>query len=276
MQDSCQYELHAKTAKEQMIREIQRLQRKNDHLEEEKGTLGEKNSWIEEIMHSLKQDGQSYEIINRLKHGESHQSIANWLDRPLGGKEVAHPVSPTTAHQISDAFERYHKSLEENRDPGFWTNVTKDGALIEHLIVLYLTWIHPVHMLFDETHFMTSFRNCVDVYCAHSLVSAICAMSCHLLYTIDTDDDEMKAAVASLGDRFLNETRDLLKSAEHAKMTTVQTYAVMFLAEFGSGQGIKGATHLRLATEILVDKQIAEQSAEALSVSAWGVLTLHT
>lgn len=259
-----------------MIREIQRLQQKNEHLEEEKGTLGERNNWIEEIMHSLKQDGQRYEIINRLKHGESHQAIAEWLGQPLGGKGAAQPVSPTTAHQISEAFERYHKRVVDDHDPGFWTNVTQDGELIEHLVILYLTWIHPVHMLFDEARFMTSFRNCVDVYCAHTLVSAICAMSCHLLHTIGANDDETKAAVGSLRDRFLNESRFLLKSAEQGKMTTVQTYAVMFLAEFGSSQGLKGASYLRLATEILVDKQIAEQSAEALSVSAWGILTLHT
>ncbi len=259
-----------------MIREIQRLQQRNEHLEEEKGTLGEKNNWIEDIIHSLKVDGRSYEIISRLKRGESHKAIAEWLGRPLVGDGVAQPVSPTTAHEISEAFERYHKRVVDAHDPGFWTNVTQDGELIDHLITLYLTWIHPVHMLFDETRFMTSFRNCVDVYCAHSLVSAICAMSCHLLHTIDTDDDELKAAIGSLGGRFLDESRFILKSAEQAKMTTVQTYAVMFLAEFGSGQGLKGASHLRLATEILVDKQIAEQSAEALSVSAWGVLTLHT
>ncbi len=259
-----------------MIREIQRLQHKNEHLEEEKDTLGEKNNCVEQIMHSLKDDGQSNEIVNRLKRGESHQSIAEWLGRPLVGKGFTEAMSPTTEHQISEAIERYHKRLIDNHDPCFWTNVTQDGELIEHLITLYLTWIHPVHMLFDETRFRTSFTNCTDVYCAPCLVSAICAMSCHLLHTIDTDHDGMKAAIDSLRGRFMDETRSLLKSADVGKMTTVQTYAVLFLAEFGSGQGLKGASHLRLATELLVDKQNAEQSAEAESVSAWGVLTLNT
>lgn len=261
-----------------MIREIQRLQRKNEFLEEEKDVMSEKNEWIEKIIQSLKDDGQSYEIINRLKRGESHHAIAAWLGRPLvGGGVTPEPLSPSTERQVSEAIHRYHKRFIDDKDPSFWTSVTQDGQLIEHLITLYMTWIHPVHMLFDEDRFWHSFRNCEDVYCAPNLVSAICAVSCHLLHTINTDDNyDIKGAVDSLPERFLNEARFILRSAEQGKMTTVQTYAVMFLAELGAGQSMRGATHLRLASETLIDKQIAEQSAEAESVSAWGVLTLST
>ena len=54
-----------------MIREIQRLQRKNEFLKEEKDSLGEKNTWFEKIIRSIKDDGQAIEAIQRLKRGES-------------------------------------------------------------------------------------------------------------------------------------------------------------------------------------------------------------
>ena len=35
-------------------------------------------------------------------------------------------------------------------------------------------------------------------------------------------------------------------------------------------------SHLRLATEALVEKSVAEQSSESEELSSWGILTLHT
>lgn len=273
--DSCHYELHAKTAKEQMIREIQRLQRKNEYLEEEKDTLGEKNSWIEKIMGSLEEDGQGSEIISRLKRGESHKSIAEWLGRPLVNPDTQR-LSPTTEHQIGQAIEQYHRSLVDHHDPRYWTNVSTEAELIEHLVKLYFTWIHPVHMMFDEEHFRSSFNDCSDVYCSSALVNIICAMSCHLLHDTRDDDEQTKSGIESLRTQFLNESRSLMKNADPSKMTSIQTYAIMFLVELGSGHGLMASSHLRLAVENLTAKKTAEQSSEAEEVTAWGILTLHT
>lgn len=273
--DSCHYEIHAKTAKEEIIREIQRLQRKTESLEEEKNSLWEKNSWIEQVMRSLKDDGQGLEIIAKLKRGESHKAIAEWLGRPLGGSDTR-PVSPTTEHGISQAIKQYHRYLVDHHDPRFWTNVSTQAELIEHLIKLYFTWIHPVHMLFDEDHFMTSFRECVDTYCSPALVNIICAMSCHLLHDTRDNDKETQSGIDSLRADFLEESKSLIKHADPEKMTTIQTYAIMFLVEVGSGDGLKANAHLRLAVESLIAKQTSEQSLEAEEVAAWGVFTLHT
>lgn len=258
-----------------MVREIQRLQRKNEYLEEEKDSLGEKNSWIEKIIHSLKDDGQGTEIISRLKRGETHKAIAEWLGRPLIGSENQ-ALSPRTEYQISQAIELYHRTLVENQDPRYWTNVSAEAELIVHLIKLYFTWIHPVHMLFDEEHFIESFKNCSDVYCSAALVNVICAMSCHLLHDTQDDDERTKAGIQCLRTQFINESQSLMKYADHRKMTSIQTYAIMFLVELGSGHGLIASSHLRLAVESLTAKQTSEQSSEAEEVAAWGVLTLYT
>ena len=273
--DSCHYEIHAKTAKEQMIREIQRLQRKNEFLKEEKDSLGEKNTWFEKIIRSIKDDGQAIEAIQRLKRGESHQDIAEWLGRPsVASADQA--LSPTTEHRIGQVIEQYHRDLIDNHDPRYWTNVSTEAELIEHLIKLYFTWIHPAHMLFDEEHFMSSFKNCSDVYCSSALVNIICAMSCHLLHDTRDDDEETVSGIESLRTQFLNESKSLMKNADFERMTSIQTYAIMFLVELGSGHGLIASSHLRLAQESLLSKQKSEQSFEAEEVAAWGVLTLHT
>ena len=257
-----------------MIREIQRLQRKAESLEEEKDSLGEKNEWIEAIINSLKRDSQGPEIIRRLKHGESHRDIAEWLGRPLTPNTQS--LAPASETQLSRAIERYHRNLVDNHDPRYWTNVTNDSVLIQHLVALYLTWVHPAHMLFDEIHFMESFHACLDTYCSSPLVNAICAMSCHLLHGVWENEQDSKTGIESLGAQFLDEAKVLMAIPEYTKMTVIQTYGVLFLTELGSGHGLIASSHLRLATESLTAKVNLEQSSEASEVASWGLLTLHT
>lgn len=270
--NDCHYELHAKTAKEQMVREIQRLQRENESLEVEKDNLGEENDWIVRIISSLKDDSQGTEIIRRLKQGETHQAIAEWLGRPL---TAVTNLSPTSERQLSEAIEEYHRGLIDNQDPRYWTNVTLDVDLIEHLIALYLTWIHPVHMLFDENQFVASFKGCSDTYCSAGLVNAICAVSCHLFHPDLTSLSKTQATVKSLRELFLEEARENMQDADRQRMTAIQTYAVMCLAEMGSGNGQSATAHLRVATELLTNKHRTEQPRESEEVASWGIITLH-
>lgn len=257
-----------------MIREIQRLQRKTEYLKEENVNLGEKNEWIEVIMNSLKRDSEGPEIIRRLKRGETHQAIAGWLGRPMTPNTQA--LSPASESQLTRAIERYHQDWADNHDARYWTNVTNDPTLIEHMVALYLTWVHPVHMLFDEKRFMEAFHSCSDTYCSSPMVNAICAMSCHLLHGVWDSEPDSKRGMESLGAQFLNETKALMTSPEYTKMTNIQTYAISFLVELGSGHGQVATSHLRLATESLVAQNKSEQSSESSEVASWGLLTLHT
>jgi len=67
-----------------------------------------------------------------------------------------------------------------------------------------------------------------------------------------------------------------MRNTEYGKMTAIQTYAIMFLVELGSGKALIGTSHLRLAAEMLLSKSTSEQSLRSEEMAAWGVLTLHT
>ena len=68
----------------------------------------------------------------------------------------------------------------------------------------------------------------------------------------------------------------VLDDQEYKKMTTIQTYAIMFLVELSSGRGLLASSHLRLAVENLIAQTAIEQAPEAQEVSSWGILTMHT
>lgn len=259
-----------------MVREIQRLQKENENLEVEKERVDVKNDWIEQtLIRSLEQDKKGTQILRRLKRGQTLQQTAEWLGRPL---EASRDLSPTSADKTEEALKRYHNQFIEDQDPRYWTSVTSDPALIHHLVRLYLVWIHPVHMLFDQTNFMSSFEKCEDAYCSAALVNAICAMSCHLHHgaNLDQDPEHAQEEMDYLRSEFMEEVYSNLKGGDYNKMTVIQTYAILFLVELGSGNGQLATSHLRLATESCFAKQQAEQNPESEGVAALGVLTLHT
>ena len=257
-----------------MIKEIQRLQGENSQLLERNASLDVEFSHAEQIIESLKEDGHGIEIIHRLKRGESVQSIAKWLGRPLRGAGV--DMSPLAEQRIDATMHDYRTQMIQRNDPRFWTSAIRDPGLIEHLLQLYLTWIHPMHMLFDENHFLESLRNCADVYCSASLVNAICAMACHLYHPRNVDSRAASVQINALRTRLLSEAKTMLKDVDNSKMTNIQSHSVISLAEIGAGLGLMAGTRLRLAAEALLAKNIHEQSEEAEKVSQWGVVTLLT
>ena len=257
------------------MREIQRLQKQTESLIQENVSLGETNAWIEQIMQSMRENGHGNEIITRLKRGDSHEDIAKWLrNLKMGGFE---PASPSTERKINQAIEQLHRDFAEKPYSLHWTNVVKVPRLVEHLIKLYLTWIHPVHMLFDQRLFKRSFQTRSNEYCSASLVNVICAMACHLLHDTWGSDRAARESTTSLRHRFMDEARNSVQDDPgYRKMTTIQTYAIMFLVDLSSGHGLMATSHLRLAVENLLSRTSTEQTPEAQEVTSWGILTLHT
>ena len=78
--DQCRYEIHPRSAKEEMVRKIQELQRETDRLELGIEVAKKKNMCLGTIISSLKHEPYADEIVRRIKQSDSNQSIARWLD----------------------------------------------------------------------------------------------------------------------------------------------------------------------------------------------------
>ncbi|KAI9821198.1 MAG: hypothetical protein M1827_003932 [Pycnora praestabilis] len=266
-ESACHYEVHVKTAKEEMVREIKDLQEKNDR--------------VERILSALVRDTQGPEIITRLRNNESYQSIAEALGRPpvLGIRSL----SPTAQRHLSDALMDYELDWGSSRDPesgliqgNGWTNVTSDDDLINHLLSLYFTWVHPSSMVFSEAHFRASFRNHSNLYCSSALVNAICAMGCHLYDDHDEKfEKEELSNPAFLREAFMQEARSLIKPHTQQKMATIQTFSIMFMVDLASGKGLRASSYIRLAAEKMTIRQGSHYSTEAAQIAAWGIYSLN-
>lgn len=282
-----------------MIREIKRLEEANVLLKEEKGELLDTNSglrktnqglhsineWADNILEVLSSNGHSEEIKRRLRAGDSHHSIAAWLgsEPPIAGNVNMTEITQRNLVDVVRRVEKYYRNNEENRleggleEPTFqWTRVTMDDRLIKHLLNLYFTWVHPVHMLFSELDFLDDFASRKRTYCSSALVNAVFAMACNLL-----DDHGDYAAggdldVETLREGFMNQARTLTAPEDYTKMTAIQAFAVMFLVDLSSGKALKATGYLRLAADGLRSMTDSEQSADSVELSTWGIHTLNT
>lgn len=266
--------MNTKAAKHQMMSEIKRLQMENKDLVQRHRALDMKNELLESVVRALENEDQTDEIIHHLKRGKSLRSIAEQLRRPATAD--LRNISPESEQQLNKAIHQYRQQLVESEDPCFWTNVTNDPVLVEHLVTLYLTWIHPLHVLLDEEEFISSFRRCEDVYCSSSLVNAICAMACHVLRSEWRGDDGAHSGIEHLQAKFMDEVEHLQRHADTPKLVAIQTWAIMSLVELGRGNGLMASAHLRQATELLMARSENEQADTSAEVASWGVLTLAT
>ena len=196
-----------------------------------------KDHLTEQILQALSTDEKIPEILERLKNGETYEYIVEWLGRsPNADMEAMSPLES----QLS----MLEGSDQEMGATNFrWTSVTSDTAVLDHLFQLFFAWVHPVHTLFSEGHFVDSYKRQSDAYCSSILVNAICAMACHLHSGSDTDEADFE----QLGRDFNDQVRSTL-DADDKHIATVQTFAVMFLVGCARGEGLHAASYLKIAT----------------------------
>lgn len=225
----CVYEVHIKHAKEELVRQIKALMAK-DHL-------------TEQILQALSSDEHVPEIIERLRNGETYDSIVEWLGRsPMAEFET---LSPQESQH--SAFETSDHDMGGLGSPAFqWTSVTSDTAVLDHLFQLYFAWIHPVHTLFSESHFIDSYNQHSTNYCSPNLVNSICAMACHLHSVADTDGADFEHLGTDFSDAFRASS-----DADDTSVTTIQSFAVMFLVDSARSRSLRASSYLKLATESL-------------------------
>ncbi len=278
MAGQCHYELHVKTAKEEMVRRIKSLEQLNADLQ---GSINDKAHWTESVLRALLDDEQGQSAVRRLAQGRAHPQLDEWLGRAATAMAKGSP--PWSDAQLSSLVSEYNRSMTTTTPAGAadaakvsplsWTGAVADEALTNHLLALYFTWAHPVHMLFSERHFMASFRNGDRRYCTPALVNAICAMASFFLVS---PSGKQRAEPANLGASFLEQVRAYVLVEGPRAPTYASTYAIMFLVELSSGQARLAASHLRLAVESLRHIDVSSFSPEAVEITAWGVQTLNT
>ncbi|MCJ1248761.1 hypothetical protein MMC30_005980 [Trapelia coarctata] len=252
--------------KEEMIREIRALR--------------EKNNWVERILRAIRADDDGAAIIERLRNGESYEAISKTLDRPPFSELPQ--LSPKFRVQLTKAIAEHSMDMEGEGNAGTlmpgtsWSNVTDSESLMDTLMALYFTWVHPVHMLFSENHFMASYKNQSDLYCTSALVNAVCAMGCHLL-DVEKDERRLWPGIDTevLREKFLKEALKKLPQDSAPKMTTIQAYAILFLVDLGSGKGSRASHYIRLAGDALNARLEYHYATEAMEITRWGIYALN-
>ncbi|KAL2061541.1 hypothetical protein VTL71DRAFT_6918 [Oculimacula yallundae] len=240
---SCVYEIHIKHAKEELVKQIKELRAK-DHM-------------TGEILTALSTNENVPGILERLRNGETYDSIVEWLGRsPLVEFETLSPrESQHSTYEASD-----HEMSGVGSSKPLWSRVTTNTDIFDHLMQLYFAWIHPVHTLFSEGHFTKDYKNNVKNYCSPVLVNSICALACSLHSAVDGDGlDYGKLAV-----EFSNAARKELE-ADDKNITTIQAFAVMYLVDCAGGNSLRAAAYLRISTLAL--RQMIRQENDGFGES---------
>jgi len=195
-----------------------------------------KDHLTDQILQGLSTDDNVPEILSRLKQGDTYEAIVAWLER--SSIDALSPIeSYSSTIDVSD-----HEMGGVSSTLFRWTSVTSDAAILDHLFQLYFAWVHPVHTLFSEGHFVDSYTRQSENYCSSILVNALCAMACHLHTASDTDEVDFE----HLGRDFSDAVRADIDYTDRC-ITTIQTSAVMFLVLSARSEGLRAASYLKLA-----------------------------
>lgn len=223
----------------------------------------------EQILHALSTNEKVPEILERLRNGETYDGIVEWLGRsPVADFET---LSPRESH-----YSTYEASDHEMSGVGgskpFWTKVTSDTVILDHLFQLYFAWIHPVHTLFSEGHFADSYGQHLETFCSSVLVNSICALACSLHSAIDGDEIDYER----LGTEFSDAARKSLQP-DDGSLTTIQAFAVMHLVDCARGNALRATAYLRISTLSLprASYQDNDGFAESWKATVRGIRNLN-
>lgn len=246
--------------------------------------LREERGWQRVILETIGRNGHDREIVKRLRAGESHQAIADWLVREnpdidnlglqLDPQRKLVDVVKIFERQCQEQDGLHRIGPSDSEVP--WTKVSTDQNLIGHLFDLYFTWVHPLHMLFGEVDFKSDFRENQETYCSIPLVNVICAMGCNLLEGEQTYEQSNPFPAAILREGFMKEVRRTLSPDAYCHMTSIQTFAIMYLVELGSGKARNAIGYLRSAIDNMMTTSGPLHSEEARELTFEGLITLNT
>lgn len=233
-----------------------------------KDSVEEKDRWIESVL-QLFNDENAVAALDQSTTGQLHQTILDTLGRPPRTSGGESSSSIDSSRRLSDAAMDIAAEGESSQHVAGALN---DEAVIHHLMALYFTWVHPVHMLFSERHFTSSFRTMDSIYCSQAMIYAMCAVGCCYM----ADDDGAEVDAKTLGRRFSHQAWAEIRTEEHMTPVSAVTYAILFLFELNQCQARTASSHLRLSAESLREVNSRHWTEEAFQVSLWGIQTLNT
>ena len=252
--------------------------------------LNESNDWRGDILKIIGSSGHDSEIIHRLRGGQSHQQIAEWIHQEIPEfKDLA--VSLGKPRSLSEVVRISEADSEDGEgDPHLdglmlsnrpWTDVSSDSRMISRLLDLYFAYVHPVHLLFSEWDFKRCFQVNDLIYCSRPLVSSMCAMACYLHENKPVGDGrfvDLEATIktATLRKGFLDEAKRTLQASKYKLLTSVQSFAIMHLIEMSSGRTSKALGYLEAALDGLSAIDESPQSQESKELTYWGLRNLKT
>ena len=240
------------------------------------------------ILETISNNGHEREVVARLRSGHSHQDIADWLLQVNPELVTRIGRDGVSRRRLVDVVRGFEAQFEDDglhrSDTGVlqhsWTEVSNNSGLIGHLFDLYFTWIHPVHMLFNENDFKRDFRLRQETHCSATLVNAICAMACSL-HDKETMTHSWNVSndTSALRDAFMGEAKNTTMRISKERMTTIQAFAVMYLVELSAGKARNASSYLRVAVDSMVKANARDpnpQSPESREVTLLGLQTLNT
>ena len=276
------------------------LKRDIEALKEQNGALGV-------IVASIRSstDSEVADIVQQIRADENLETIADSLKRNITLPErsdlkcaegdlsnlIGHPSSDESG--VIKHFGSTSNLGLVNTDPSpltlqtteAWTTVTRDFALVEHLMSLYFCWSHPFYVLFSKEIFLHDMAKGRNKYCSPMLVNALLSVACSL-----SDRPEARTNPAdprTAGDHFFAEAKRLLDSSEASNITTVQALALMGLREAGCDRDSSGYSYagrcMRMAIELGLhlcfgadNKRFSPTEFEVRKITFWGLFTYDT
>jgi len=104
------------------------------------------------------------------------------------------------------------------------------------------------------------------------MVNAMCAVGCCYLDNDEGSDMDPKI----LGEQFYQDAWSEVRTVEQITLSSVVTYAILFLFELSQGQAVNASSHLKLAVESLGSVDRYRTTGKTFQVSLWGIQTLNT
>ncbi|KAL8697405.1 MAG: hypothetical protein Q9224_002334 [Gallowayella concinna] len=111
----CQYVLHTKAAKEEMMAAIRQLQEELRQLRQQNKNLSERNDMLETIFRSLKDDTHRQQVISHLQREDDYQRV---VDRLGQTSAVAQNLAPQPDLLPTQFYQQYNDEMREF--PQYW------------------------------------------------------------------------------------------------------------------------------------------------------------